>query len=357
MSIKRRLPYIDILNCIAIFFVLVLHTSQLAFFGNKSFSGYRASLVLQVICAPAVYIFFMNSGATLLNYREKYTTKTFFEKRFKRVLVPFLIWSVLYYLFDTRFSAFPGPMFQAHPSFINFLNSFLNNNINNLFWFFYTIIALYIATPILSCLVKDHKQTLFAVVIVYFTFTDFLNYFDKLLHFKVNDELITQPLLTSSFVGYFILGYLIKSGYLSKRLENILMVLGILALVLSVLGAWLFKSVAALNNIGPFLYSSALFIGVKRLTTVYMDADKNVQLFNFFKVLSGASLGIYILHPLFFLVADTYIFGSGPSNWNKFLQVINNPIHIFVLPIITYVVLALLLIILRKSKLIKAILP
>ena len=64
---KKRLYYIDVLNCIAIVFVLFLHSTQLAHAGNSNFSHFRLALVVQSICIPAVYIFFMNSGATLLD--------------------------------------------------------------------------------------------------------------------------------------------------------------------------------------------------------------------------------------------------------------------------------------------------
>ena len=41
----------------------------------------------------AVPIFLMLSGATLMNYREKYSTKTFFSKRLSRVVFPWIFWS------------------------------------------------------------------------------------------------------------------------------------------------------------------------------------------------------------------------------------------------------------------------
>ncbi|WP_263296477.1 acyltransferase family protein [Limosilactobacillus reuteri] len=87
---SKRLHYIDVLNCIAIFFVLVLHSSQLAFSGNTNYSNYITALVLQSLCIPAVYIFFMNSGATLLDYRKKYSTKTFLIKKIQKSGYSFL---------------------------------------------------------------------------------------------------------------------------------------------------------------------------------------------------------------------------------------------------------------------------
>ena len=37
----------------------------------------------------------MISGATLIDYRERYTTIEFFKKRISKTLLPFLVWSVV----------------------------------------------------------------------------------------------------------------------------------------------------------------------------------------------------------------------------------------------------------------------
>ena len=37
----------------------------------------------------------MITGTTLMQYRERYDTKTFFKKRFSKVLVPFLFWAIV----------------------------------------------------------------------------------------------------------------------------------------------------------------------------------------------------------------------------------------------------------------------
>lgn len=56
------------------------------------------SLAVEVICYWAVPIFFMLTGATLMNYRSKYDTKTFFGHRIKRTVIPFLFFSVFMYI-------------------------------------------------------------------------------------------------------------------------------------------------------------------------------------------------------------------------------------------------------------------
>ena len=86
---NKRLVYLDILNILSIFVVVAMHMngSVHSLPLNKSWTF---SLLVNTLCYFAVPIFVMISGATLMNYRQKYDTKTFFKKRLMKVLVPFL---------------------------------------------------------------------------------------------------------------------------------------------------------------------------------------------------------------------------------------------------------------------------
>lgn len=350
---KKRFYYIDILNCLATIFVLMMHTAQLAHFGNYKDQYYMVTNIIQAICIPAVYVFFMNSGATLLDYRDHQNTREFFIRRVKRVFIPFSIWSVFYYIFDISHSAFPGPISHPHPGIRDFINAFAQNDINNIFWFFYAIISLYVVAPVFSLLIKKHKNLLLSIVIIWFIFNDGIWYIEHLLNLNINTKYIVQPLLSSSYLGYFILGYLIRINYLSKKLTNILIGLGMVMLMFTIINVLTSGRISLINNIGPFFYSVSLVLIVKK----FDDKVEDKQKLRFFSKLSGASLGIYILHPLFFALFDTLVFKVNVSDWNKYMIVLNNPIHIFVLPFLTYVVLSLVLILIKRIKIIRFILP
>lgn len=80
---NSRIVYFDILNIIACLAVCYLHCNG----GVHSFSNtrfWKESLVIEVLCYFAVPIFIMLSGATLLKYKERYTTKQYFKKRIEK---------------------------------------------------------------------------------------------------------------------------------------------------------------------------------------------------------------------------------------------------------------------------------
>lgn len=349
---NKRLYYIDVLNCIAIIFVLFLHSTQLAHVGNSNFSHYRLSLVVQSLCIPAVYIFFMNSGATLLDYRSKYSTKLFFKKRFHRVLIPFLIWSVVYYLYELSHDAYPATLHHPHPGLRDFIIAFLNNDINYLFWFFYSIIGLYLITPVISFLVKDHLNTLLYMVIVFFICNDVLQYISHLTKINFSTSFVSQPLISSSFVGYFIMGYLIKINYFNDKWQWIFIIAGVVVLVLSLINDYFYGHIRMLSHIGPFPYSMGLYIWIKQKVEFY-DQTKLKK----FATLSGASLGIYILHPFVYELLDKYLYGATPGTWSRFLILMNNPLYMASLPILSYGILVIIVLMLKRVKFLKILIP
>lgn len=351
-NIKHRFHYIDLLNCLAIIFVLFMHSAQLANFGSYHFKNYLMTQIIQLVCVPAVYIFFMNSGATLLDYRRNKSTKEFFIRRGHRVVVPFLIWSILYYIINVYFVGFPGPIAQSNPGVKSFIKAFLNNDINNIFWFFYAIIALYLVTPIFSLLL-DHKKVLISIVIVWFIFNDGIYYIEHLINIKIATRYINQPLLSSSYIGYFVLGYLIRINYFSRHFENTIVIIGIFSLVLNIVNTITRGDILYFNNIGPFFYSISIVLLIKKVS---MNI-KNVRCLHLFSKLSSASLGIYILHPIFYSFIDKIWYGVLVNHWSAYLNVLNKPLHIFILPIVTYLCLTLVILFCKKSKMFRIMIP
>lgn len=97
---KNRILYFDILNIFACICVVYMHCTYNAVITDGA--PWVVSRIVTCVAKPAVPIFVALSGANLLNYRNKYDTKTFFKKRFSRILIPFVAWSVVYFIFYRR---------------------------------------------------------------------------------------------------------------------------------------------------------------------------------------------------------------------------------------------------------------
>lgn len=162
---KKTSYYMYILNIVSCIAVVLLHTSLLVFNVDYS-SKWIHAVTIQAFNIFAVPIFFMISGANLLGYRERYSTKKFFTKRFSKIGIALLGGSIVCYLV---FALFPQYFFAADQiaqsaSIKDFIKRFLTNQINDIYWFLYSIIYLYMLTPILSRIV-EYRRTLEYVIV------------------------------------------------------------------------------------------------------------------------------------------------------------------------------------------------
>ena len=212
--VKKRFVFADILTILAGIAVVMLHTS-LNVFSLEHTQKWTLSLALQALFIYAVPIFFMLSGMNLLGYREKYSTKDFFVKRAKKTLVAFVFGSiviyVLYAFFPTKF--WGAEEFAAAAGIKDFIKRFLTNNINSTYWFFYTILYLYLLTPVLSLIVQKKETFRYVLVLTFFVsfvlpFFEFLGvrdiYFNQLFRWAAFNS---EPLM------YYLLGYYVKTYY------------------------------------------------------------------------------------------------------------------------------------------------
>ena len=95
----KRVIYFDILNILACICVVFLHMNGIVH-EYSEIRAWKTALIFEVICYWAVPVFIMLSGATLFRYRERYNTKEFFKKRFTKVLIPWIIWSLVIYIIN-----------------------------------------------------------------------------------------------------------------------------------------------------------------------------------------------------------------------------------------------------------------
>lgn len=91
-----RIIYFDILNVISCMAVVCLHANGFVHTFIKD-DWWWLRVLVEVVCYFAVPVFFMLTGATLLNYRKRYSTKTFYKKRLLRTFAPFVFWSIVFY--------------------------------------------------------------------------------------------------------------------------------------------------------------------------------------------------------------------------------------------------------------------
>lgn len=276
---QRRWVFVDVLNVVACLAVILLHVSLNAFSPEPSRTWVEA-VAFQAVGIFAVPVYFMISGMNLLGYQRRYSTRTFFRKRLWRVGKALVLASLVCYLLFGLFPSAFGTQAVAD-SFgpVDFVKRFLADDINSFYWFLYSIIYLYMITPLLERLGVAER------------------YLESLLHW---------PLYMSQDMLYFLLGY-----YLIHHVEwrvpawVWLLVAGAAAAVMFGTALWTngyfsgglsgeYHNYAVNGSPVRVVESVAVFMLLRECEPRLRAVPERAR--GLIRVLSGAVLGVYLFH-------------------------------------------------------------
>ena len=155
---KERIIGLDILRGTAIVIIIAIHAYAL-FSADTYITNPLARHAYKCIFNMGNALFIMISGALLL--REVQPVSTFMQKRFSKIIIPFLIWSIVYYTAAICMHKYPeiSNWKDALQMFVPYL---FNNKINTLFWLIHLIIAIYLLTPLLQRAITGKKAATYA---------------------------------------------------------------------------------------------------------------------------------------------------------------------------------------------------
>lgn len=206
----KRIFYLDELRAIAILCVILCHTSNL--YLPHVYYNLKVAIpsFLNIIGLVGVPLFFMLSGALLLN--RDYNLVDFFKRRFSRILYPAIFWIIL-----TSILVYP---FFGVNEVIKII--FAQHRYT---WFVWTMIGIYLIIPVINSFIKEFKFN----GIKYFLLIWFVTVI--LETFNLYPPL--ENLELSYFYGY--VGYLVLGYYLVNKefkLSNFSLI--ILGLILAI---------------------------------------------------------------------------------------------------------------------------
>lgn len=144
-NVAQYNPTIDVVNIAACVAVVALHVNG-GIWGFARNLNWAMMLITECVCYWAVPVFFMITGATLLDYRLRYSTKVFFQKRFTKTGIPFIFWSIVSIFWAVYISHYLPPDVLSNLG--SFLDAIVNTKGMSIYWFFPPLFALYLAIPV-----------------------------------------------------------------------------------------------------------------------------------------------------------------------------------------------------------------
>lgn len=288
MEKKKYWP--DYLRAIATISVIWLHVSApiLYKFGEIPFSIWQIGNIYDSIVRFCVPIFFMISGALLLN--KDYDLKEFIVKRVVRIFPPFIFWSLIYILYNS---------FVVGNGSFEFI-AFIKNVVLNLLhgseyhlWFVYTLIGLYLLTPILRPWIKSATKNELRYFLIIWLIT-ILYGIPELTNYLPTNAIENF----SGYIGYFVLGYyLSKHVSLNKYILILCFFLGVLLTILLT-----YKASSAIHNFDGFYYNYLTFNVILCSISIFLFIKqvkiKSESVKNVLSLISKYSFGIYLSHVL-----------------------------------------------------------
>ena len=199
---KKQIVWLDAVRLLAFFFLLCCHAADpfyaTATYANADAGGPVDPAMLtwgerwMAFVRPCVPLFVMITGALMFPVRQ--SMGAFYKKRILRVLWPFLIWSVLYYLFPWITGLLGLDKSIVYTCFIwaesdsqSFQSSLANilripytfSFIAQHMWYIYMLIGLYLYMPIFSAWVERATKRQMQVVLGLWGLSTFLPYFNQ----------------------------------------------------------------------------------------------------------------------------------------------------------------------------------
>lgn len=246
----------------------------------------------------AVPIFFMLSGALLCVPKDE-SVKIFFEKRFKKIIIPFLFWSLVCGLiaksadsdvtWQTVFSVIK--QIPVEPTYFHL-------------WFVYDIIALYTLVPIIRVYIKgaSNRNLLYFIMLIFIPYSISV-IFGDVLGMPLYSVLVVPTIGLD--LGYFILGYYLRTVDITEHNRKRIYILGFGSLMLTIFGSIYLAMIEypayyilyKTGFITTLAISIALFLFFKSIN-VDGFANNHKKIWSTIESISQCSFGIYLIHAL-----------------------------------------------------------
>ena len=297
-KVKKRIIYIDVLNILAMICVVAMHCNGIVH-GYSTDRSWTTSLLIEVICFWALPVFLMITGATLMNYRKKYDTKTFFRKRVIKVVVPFVFWATVMIIWKY----INGALEIEHFTIKEILNIIFSNGEESTYYFIFLILGVYLTMPVISHLADEkYRNTLWYAVAVLFVTQSVLPVVLEMFGITYNGNL---SLLFNGYLIFIFLGYLLSTTEkLNKKYMRIIYCLGIISVIFRYILIYYFSTKNGTLDRRLFGYTqfhsvflaSAVFIFFKNMNFITIEENNKVS--NILANMSGCSFGIYLIHKI-----------------------------------------------------------
>lgn len=320
---KKHNYIYDYIRLIACIFVIGIHVSD-SLMVTKTGGGYTVGCIYQTLFRLGLPIFFMLSGALMLNSKKEETLSQFYINRFYKVVLPFILYSLFYAsIVNTEGGSISEKLLSIHFLIgqIKYIPKYIIDILGNIqyfhLWFMYSIIGLYLLIPFLKVMIQSmNEKMLINLIIVIFIIRVIINYFPV-----VGLKIHISDFVFSSWVLYLFMGYIIIQPFMRNRL-NLVAFIGIIGVMISFIIKRWFPDFATISK-NFYDLAPLMILEVCGMFSIFLINEKKITsnslLNKIVGKLSSYTFSIYMAHGFIYnrvtkkgLTVHTYndIFGT-----------------------------------------------
>ena len=334
---KKEIIYLDILRIFACFMVIINHTNGFVL-ENKTFANVTFYCIMFSLCKVAVGLFFMITGALVLN--KNYSYKKIL-KCILRVFVPVFCLSLVFYIKDVG---------VRNINIFWFLKSILSDPYILPYWYIYALIGVYIVLPFIQKMLKRFTNKDYTIFIfIFLIMPTFIKFLTDYLNFNINYN------LQSAFFP-IIIAIMICGNYISKiRISKKVLIGSIILFITSYIGMFLSMYLPYLNK-GQISYTldswNAFPVVLMAISLFYIarylfeNKQYSKRFINIITMIGSCTFGIYLIHTA--LNFKLYKLNIMQNLFN-----FNAVIAIIILDFLVFIVCMIIIYILKKIPFIK----
>ena len=320
---KRNYLYIDVLTILSAFAVVMLHANGV-FWSHPTGRLWFTSNCIETMFYFAVPVFFMISGATLMDYRNKYSTREYFIRRAIRVGIPFLAWKTGCVL---ALGHLPYPHILSKETAFIFINELYNSSVISVYWFFLPLFVIYASIPFLSSVQEKRKNFLYVIAwsVLVMAAQLLFNFLKWRFAWPIELDLNKITSVVSAYpLLYPLIGYYLATYEIPRKWRIAIYLLGIAGFLMHFAGTMIvtrpdgpingmFKGYA---NLPAVLQAAGIFLFVRnmdfrRLPNAVLRLCAFMKPYTFFVFLSHFYFILYVQRfPTFFSTIYFRTFGS-----------------------------------------------
>ena len=295
---RPRLTWINALNVVACICVVILHCSN-SFFNGPGWKYYADAAFVHATFYWPVPVFLMISGATLMSYRDRMSTKEYARRRWQRVGIPFLFWSCMAILFWYFLRWYHGQNWRVFNP-VAILIYILRGKSCDYYWFFPALFSAYLLIMMLSGIDEPlRKRVLTFVAVIGVAYQILSRTVLPLLGYSLSS---TWVMPVAGIMLYPVIGYLLMTADFTRKQRIVIYAVGIAGWllhlwaleVMCVRTGRITATFSSYDNITAITQASAVFVAFKyfpwdRLTERFPKLDARIAW------LSGCSFGVYLV--------------------------------------------------------------